>query len=72
MPCPQRFVGLFIVLLLNPMTLSAGAKEVKTLQLKATTPELNLPGVDGKTYRLDDFADARVLVVVFRTFANRK
>ena len=26
---------------------------------------LNLPGVDDKTYRLDDFADAQVLVVIF-------
>ena len=28
-------------------------------------PELDLPAVDGKTYRLADFADAEVLVVVF-------
>lgn len=43
----------------------ADAKEVKTLELGATAPELTLPGVDGKTYRLDDFSDAKVLIVVF-------
>ncbi|MFV2066698.1 MAG: redoxin domain-containing protein, partial [Pirellulales bacterium] len=41
------------------------AKEVKTLEINAPAPELDLPGVDGKTYRLEDFADAQVLVVVF-------
>lgn len=44
---------------------SATAKEVETLELGAAAPELNLPGVDGKTYKLADFADAKVLVVVF-------
>jgi peroxiredoxin len=28
-------------------------------------PAFSLPGTDGKTYSLDDFADAKVLVVVF-------
>lgn len=41
------------------------AKDVATLELGAQAPELNLPAVDGKTYRLKDFADADVLVVVF-------
>ncbi len=40
-------------------------KEVVTLKIDAPAPELNLPGVDGKTYRLDDFADAKLLVIVF-------
>ena len=44
---------------------SAVAKDVRTLEIEEPAPELNLPGVDGKTYRLDDFADAKVLVVVF-------
>ena len=41
------------------------AKDVSTLAINAPAPELDLPGVDGKTYRLDDFADAKVLVVIF-------
>ena len=44
---------------------SAIAKEVTTLEIGAPAPELDLPGVDDKTYRLDDFADAKLLVVIF-------
>lgn len=36
-----------------------------TLQLGATAPDFNLPGVDGKDYSLASFKDAKVLVVVF-------
>jgi hypothetical protein len=38
---------------------------LKTLAIGARAPEFHLPGVDGKTYSLADFADAKVLVVVF-------
>jgi thiol-disulfide isomerase/thioredoxin len=38
---------------------------LKTLPLGAAAPDFNLPGVDGRTYRLQDFAAARVLVVIF-------
>jgi thiol-disulfide isomerase/thioredoxin len=47
------------------LALPAEAKEVRTLEIGAAAPELDLPGVDGKTYRLSDFADARILVVIF-------
>jgi peroxiredoxin len=40
-------------------------KEVKTLEIGAAAPDFELPGVDGKTHRLADFAGAKVLVVVF-------
>jgi peroxiredoxin len=36
-----------------------------TLSLGAQAPDFTLPATDGKTYRLSDFADARVLVVSF-------
>ncbi|MBS3733570.1 MAG: thioredoxin family protein [Phycisphaerae bacterium] len=36
-----------------------------TLQIGETAPDFQLPGVDGKTYSLADFADAKLLVVVF-------
>ena len=35
------------------------------LELGAAAPDFALPGVDGKTYRLADFAAAKVLVCVF-------
>jgi peroxiredoxin len=44
---------------------AAAAADVKTLPLGSPAPEFDLPGVDGKTYRLDDFASAELLVVVF-------
>lgn len=61
----QRALCLVIPILLTLTVQSAVAKDVKTLELSAPAPELNLPGVDDKTYRLVDFADARVLVVIF-------
>ncbi len=38
---------------------------LKTLDIGANAPDFSLPGVDDKTYSLKDFADAKVLVVVF-------
>jgi thiol-disulfide isomerase/thioredoxin len=37
----------------------------KALAIGDPAPDFRLPGVDGRTYALKDFADARVLVVVF-------
>jgi peroxiredoxin len=36
-----------------------------TLQLGQNAPDFRLPGVDGKTYGLSDFAGAKLLIVVF-------
>lgn len=36
-----------------------------TLSLGAKAPDFHLPGTDGKTYSLKDFADAEALVVFF-------
>src|SRR5882672_8784010 len=35
------------------------------LKIGAQAPDFNLPGVDGKSYSLKDFADAKILVIVF-------
>jgi len=37
----------------------------KALAIGDPAPDFKLPGVDGKTYALKDFAEARVLVVIF-------
>lgn len=37
----------------------------KTLELGSSAPDFNLPGVDGKNYKLADFAKAEVLVIIF-------
>jgi peroxiredoxin len=36
-----------------------------TLEIGSPAPDFRLPGVDGKTYSLDSFRDAEILVVVF-------
>ena len=36
-----------------------------TLQIGQPAPDFSLPGVDGKTWSLGDFVDAKVLVIVF-------
>ncbi len=61
----QRALFLVIPILLTLTVQSAVAKDVKTLEINTPAPELNLPGVDDKTYRLADFADAKVLIVIF-------
>lgn len=41
------------------------AEEIKPLEPGKPAPDFDLPGVDGKNYRLKDFADAQILVVIF-------
>lgn len=55
-----------IVVGLTVMTgFSAEQKRIVPLEIGAQAPDFDLPGVDGKNYRLSDFADANILVVVF-------
>ncbi len=41
------------------------SEKVETLRIGQQAPDFNLIGVDGRSYRLADFADADVLVVIF-------
>lgn len=41
------------------------AEEVETLSLGSRAPDFKLPGVDGKTYSLQDFDNAKVLAIIF-------
>ncbi len=43
----------------------AESNQIVTLDIGASAPDFNLPGVDGRNYRLADFAEANILVVVF-------
>ncbi len=42
-----------------------GAELPPTLEIGVSAPEFNLPGVDGRTYSLANFADASILVLIF-------
>ncbi len=65
----QRFVFHLVAFvlagLLATTIASAATPEHKTLEIGQLAPDFKLPGVDGMTYRLDDFAKAKLLVVVF-------
>src|SRR2546423_413711 len=54
-----------LALLLSTGAAVADPPGLKTLPIGSRAPDFHLPGVDGKTYRLNDFADAKVLVVLF-------
>jgi peroxiredoxin len=45
--------------------LVCAAESVTPLPLGSSAPDFNLPGVDGKNWTLKDFAEAKILVVVF-------
>src|SRR5882672_4443994 len=69
---PQRSSGLPIgigvialLYLLGPAPWCGAADQPKTLEIGASAPDFNLPGVDGKSYSLKDFAQAKVLAIVF-------
>jgi peroxiredoxin len=46
-------------------TAAADPPGLQTLAIGAAAPDFALPGVDGRTYSLKDFAGARYLVIVF-------
>jgi peroxiredoxin len=45
--------------------LAAAPPEFRTLEIGDPAPSFALPGVDGKTWRLEDFADSQILMVIF-------
>ena len=55
------------LLALATVTMATETIEYPTLKLGSPAPDFSLPGVDGRTYALKDFADAKVLVVIFTT-----
>jgi thiol-disulfide isomerase/thioredoxin len=46
-------------------SVSAETNKIAPLEIGAAAPDFSLPGVDGKNYRLADFADANILVIAF-------
>ncbi|QMU27520.1 redoxin family protein [Adhaeribacter radiodurans] len=54
----------FFLILLLAATRSL-ADDPKTLEIGASAPDFSLPGVDGKTYSLKSFANAKILTIIF-------
>src|SRR5262245_2041057 len=58
----------FAVVLTLSITAAAGVSdepEVATLKIGAKAPNFDLPGVDGKNWKLSDFDKAKILAVIF-------
>ncbi len=58
-------LALLFTSILSITNFAYGFDEHKTLEIGAPAPDFNLPGVDGKTYTLSSFKDAKVLAIVF-------
>src|SRR5438445_5333293 len=54
-------IAYFIIASVN----ARGAENPSTLDIGESAPDFKLPGVDGKTYTLKDFADAKILCIIF-------
>ena len=59
----MRFIALFLVAL--AVVAASAAPAPKPLAIGSPAPDFSLPGIDGKTYALADFADAKLLIIVF-------
>jgi len=58
-------ISALTILLSSVSTGLSAPKDVMFLPIGAAAPDFDLPGVDDKNHKLADFADAKVLVVVF-------
>ena len=47
------------------LTSPLGAADYPVMKLGTAAPDFNLPGVDGRNYSLKDFADAKLLTIIF-------
>jgi peroxiredoxin len=54
-----------LTLLAPAIAIAADSPAVQTLSIGAAAPDFKLPGVDGHSYTLKDFAKAKVLVIIF-------
>lgn len=58
-------IAAVVLLFLAPALSRSAQQNIETLEIGRQAPDFNLPCVDGRNYRLVNFADAKVLVVVF-------
>ena len=54
-----------LVVLISTSRALADPQGLKTLAIGSPAPDFHLPGVDGKTHNLADFAQSKVLFIVF-------
>lgn len=61
----MKSLSRWLITVLAGWTLVSEEPHYEPLALGMTAPDFSLPGVDGKTYGLADFAKAKVLVIIF-------
>jgi peroxiredoxin len=59
------FINCIIILTIGFSHFAFASDDRKTLEIGASAPDFSLPGVDGKTYTLASFKNAKVLAIVF-------
>ncbi len=62
--CRQSILVAALILFTSNLAIAA-TKSPNTLDIGAEAPDFNLPGVDGKYYKLSSFNKADILVVIF-------
>jgi peroxiredoxin len=66
MKLPQLSLVFAVFALLGMANLALGAEGlIKTLAIGEPAPDFNLPGIDGRNHALRDYADAKLLMVIF-------
>jgi thiol-disulfide isomerase/thioredoxin len=61
----KKFWSAILIAMIVTGNIMAETSKFAPLEIGAAAPDFNLPGVDGREYRLADFADANILVIVF-------
>lgn len=61
----RQIAGAVVVTIFMAGLSGSAPQEIKTLGIGDKAPDFSLPGVDGRQYRLVDFARANVLVIIF-------
>ena len=61
----RRFLLGVLAILLVAGAAKAAEEHPPTLAIGSAAPDFDLPGIDGKSHRLSDYAAAKVLVIVF-------
>jgi peroxiredoxin len=64
-PVMSRLAALFLLVTIAIPTAWAADDNHPTLAIGASAPNFALPGIDGQTHKLADYAAAKVLVIVF-------
>jgi len=61
----SRFIDATFLLLIACLATSVNAAEVKPLEIGQPAPDFTLKGVDGEMHSLEDYAEAKVLAIIF-------